>query len=310
MTTWNIEERMRTPDFFIVGAPKCGTTAMYRWLAGHPEIFVPAKEIHFFGADLDHRRPEVSAERYQSLFQDVAPTHKAVGDVAVWYLMSETAADEISDLCPDARIIIMLRQPEQMLYSLHSQLLYSGEEDIESFAEALAAEPDRAMGRRIPSSTHAGLEAPPTECLQYTRVVSFADQVQRYQERFEHVHVILHRDMKADAAAVYRDVLEFIGVDTAYSSDFSVVNPNTRVKSQAARKLIQGTRFGPIRSIVPAPMRSVGRKVFEGLQRMNTETTVRPPLDAEVARTLRSKMAPDIRRLASLIEQDLSDWLD
>ena len=142
------------------------------------------------------------------------------------------------------------------------------------------------------------------------RVVSFADQVQRYQERFEHVHVILHRDMKADAAAVYRDVLEFIGVDTAYSPDFSVVNPNTRVKSQAARKLIQGTRFGPIRSIVPAPMRSVGRKVFEGLQRMNTETTVRPPLDAEVARTLRSKMAPDIRRLASLIEQDLSDWLD
>ncbi|MAY81158.1 MAG: hypothetical protein CL930_10295 [Deltaproteobacteria bacterium] len=310
MTTWNIEERMRTPDFFIVGAPKCGTTAMYRWLSSHPEIFVPAKEIHFFGADLDHRRPEVSAERYQGLFEGVAPTHKAVGDVAVWYLMSETAADEISAYRPDARIIIMLRQPEQMLYSLHSQLLYSGEEDIEDFAEALAAEPDRAAGHRIPSSTHAGLEAPPTECLQYTRVVSFADQVQRYKERFEHVHVILHRDIKEDAAAVYRDVLDFIGVDTSYCPDFSVVNPNTRVKSQAARKLIQGARFGPIRSMVPPAMRSVGRKVFEGLQGLNTETTTRPPLDDEIAQRLRAEMAPDIRRLAVLVERDLSSWLD
>jgi hypothetical protein len=301
---------MRTPDFFIVGAPKCGTTAMYRWLDGHPEIFVPAKEIHFFGADLDHRRPEVSAERYKGLFGDVAPTHKAVGDVAVWYLMSETAADEISAYCPDARIIIMLRQPEQMLYSLHSQLLYSGEEDIEDFAAALAAEPDRALGRRIPSSTHAGLEAPPTECLQYTRVVSFADQVQRYKDRFEHVHVTLHRDIKEDAAAVYRDVLEFIGVDTSFSPDFSVVNPNTRVKSQAARKMIQGARFGPIRSMVPSSVRSVGRKVFEGLQSMNTETMSRPPLDDEIAHRLRAQMAPDVRRLAALIERDLSAWLD
>ena len=59
---------MRRPDFFIVGAPKCGTNAMYQWLDAHPEVFVPVKEIHYFGEDLDHRRPEVSAERYASLF--------------------------------------------------------------------------------------------------------------------------------------------------------------------------------------------------------------------------------------------------
>ena len=135
------EESMRKPDFFIVGAPKCGTTAMYQWLDAHPEVFVPVKEIHYFGADLDHRRPEVSAERYNGLFEPASTAHKAVGDVGVWYLMSETAAQEIHAYNPDARIIIMLRRPAQMLYSLHSQLLYSGEEDIADFGEALAAEP-------------------------------------------------------------------------------------------------------------------------------------------------------------------------
>jgi hypothetical protein len=283
---------------------------MYRWLKSHPEIFVPAKEIHFFGKDLDHRRPEVSAERYQGLFADAGPAHKAVGDVAVWYLMSETAAEEIHAFRPDARIIIMLRQPDQMLHSLHSQLLYSGEEDIEDFAEALAAESDRARGQRIPVSTHAGLEAPPSECLQYTRVVSFAEQVRRYRDRFEHVHVVLHSDIRADAGTAYRGVLDFLGVDTEFEPDFSVVNPNTRVKSQAARKLIQGTRFGPIRSMVPGSVRAVGRKVFEGLQSMNTETVPRPPLEPDIAGRLREQMAPDVRQLAQLIGRDLSGWLD
>ena len=129
---------MRTPDFFIVGAPKCGTTAMYEWLQAHPDVFVPVKEIHYFGRDLAHRRPEVSAARYAELYEGVG--ERIAGDVAVWYLLSESAAEEIHALNPDARIIIMLRRPAEMLHSLHSQLVYSGDEDIEDFEEALAAD--------------------------------------------------------------------------------------------------------------------------------------------------------------------------
>ena len=84
---------------------------MYRWLDEHPQVFVPVKEIHYFGGDLDHRRPEVSPDRYASLYEPANDEHHAVGDVAVWHLMSEVAADEIHDLNPDARIIIMLRRP-------------------------------------------------------------------------------------------------------------------------------------------------------------------------------------------------------
>ena len=299
---------MRKPDFFIVGAPKCGTTAMYQWLDAHPEVFVPVKEIHYFGADLDHRRPEVSAERYNGLFEPASTAHKAVGDVGVWYLMSETAAQEIHAYNPDARIIIMLRRPAQMLYSLHSQLLYSGEEDIADFGEALAAEPERAQGGRIPRSTHRGLEAPPTECLLYSRVASFAAQVERYQALFDQVHVVLHDDIKADAAQVYRDVLSFLGVDPEFQPDFSVVNPNTRAKSQAMRKIIQGLWFGPWRHVVPGPARRLGRKGFERLQAMNTETAARPPLDPALAAQVTASFAPDVDRLATLIGRPLASW--
>ena len=87
---------MRLPDFYIVGAPKCGTTAMYQWLHAHPEIFLPAKETHFYGQDLDHRRPPMTQDQYQALYADASPAHRAIGDVAVWHLMSETAAASVS----------------------------------------------------------------------------------------------------------------------------------------------------------------------------------------------------------------------
>jgi hypothetical protein len=300
---------VRIPDFFIVGAPKCGTTAMYRWLAAHPEVFVPVKEIHYFGSDLAHRRPPVSEERYRALFADAVAAHRAVGDVAVWYLMSESAVDEIHAFNPDARIIVMLRRPDDMLYSLHSQLLYSGEEDLLDFGAALDAESERAHGRSIPESTHRGLEAPPTECLLYSRVASFADQVERYQQRFEHVHVVLHDDIKADAAGAYRGVLDFLGVEPSFEPDFSVVNPNTKAKSQLARKLIQGVWFGPLRSLVPAGLRGMGRRGLESLQAFNTQTSPRPPLDEHLRQRVQTQLGPDMKRLASLIGRDLSSWM-
>jgi hypothetical protein len=303
---------MRTPDFFVIGAPKCGTTALHRWLAGHPEIFVSTKEIHFFGADLDHRRPAVDEAGYRSFFADATDAHKRVGEVAVWYLMSEAAPAEILSFAPDARIIAMLRRPDEMLYSLHSQLLYSGEEDIADFGEALAAEPDRTAGRRIPQSTHRGAEAPPTECLQYARVGGFSAGIARYIETFgaDRVHVVLHDDLRADVETTFGLILEFLDVDPDFQPDFSIVNPNTQVRSQAARKAIQGLRWGPLRSAMPGPIRSMGRKMLEGLQQVNTETRPRPPLDPDIAAQIRHTMSADIQALGDILDRDLSPWLE
>ncbi len=138
------------PDVFIVGAPKCGTSAMAHYLAGHPEIFMARKEMHFFGSDLRfgtqfYRRDQAAyLEEYKSWN---GQTHAA--EASVWYLFSKRAAEEIHAFNPEARIIILLREPAEMLYSLYYQFRFDGNEYLPSFEEALRAEGERVAGRSV-----------------------------------------------------------------------------------------------------------------------------------------------------------------
>src|SRR5262245_21415535 len=98
---------MRTPDFFVVGAPKCGTTALDAYLKQHPDIFIPArKELHYFGSDLAFlKAPRISLEEYLTQFGP-AQDQRRVGETSVWYLYSQQAAAEISKFCREAQVII------------------------------------------------------------------------------------------------------------------------------------------------------------------------------------------------------------
>ena len=142
------------PDFFIVGAAKCGTTSMYRYLRKHPEIHMPpTKWINYFNADLRCATNCPDRETYRRHFAGVRD-EKRVGEASESYLYSTQAAAAIRRSCPSADIIIMLRNPVDMMHSLHSQLLFSGVEEIEDFREALKAEPLRKRGQRLPPPAH------------------------------------------------------------------------------------------------------------------------------------------------------------
>src|SRR5260370_5319469 len=195
------------PDFFIVGAPKCGTSAMVQYLAARPDIFMARKETHVFGQDLRfgprfYRRDH---EAYLAEF-DAWDGEDRVGEASVWYLFSTSAAAEIKAFNPEASIIIMLREPAEMLHSLYRQFLYGGNEHLSSFAEALAAEDDRQAGRRISRQTYLA------QALAYRQIARYTEQVRRYFDVFgrERVHIIVYDDFAADPAAAYRDTLEFL----------------------------------------------------------------------------------------------------
>ena len=124
-------DKYRKPDFFIVGAPKCGTTSMFHYLRQHPQIFMPDnKEPHYFGKDLIKMSDEFidNEDEYLNLFKD-AKSDQKLGEASTFYLYSKSAYKEIKEYNPDAKIIIMLRNPIDFLHSLHSQLLFSGYED-------------------------------------------------------------------------------------------------------------------------------------------------------------------------------------
>lgn len=292
---------MRKPDFFIVGAPKCGTTAMCEYLAAHPDIFLPdRKEIHYFGRDLTITHTRVRSEKeYLANFTKAGDAQR-IGEASVFYLYSATASREIHEFNPDARIIISLRNPVQMLYSLHSQLLFSGKEVIKDFGEALAVEEDRIKGSNIPKC--AGIK----EALFYRRIGAYTEQVKRYFDVFgrEQILVNIFDDFKRDPAAVYRATLEFLDVDPDFTVDFSVVNPNKQVRSKLLQQVIYKSRWSrsyKVRRFVP-------RMIRDGLRRLNTRFVKRSPLDPALRAQLCSEFKPEIQRLGDLLGRDLSHW--
>ncbi len=118
----------RVPDFFIVGHPKSGTTALYQMLRAHPQIFMPSvKEPRFLAHDLrafapsTPNQPDTLAD-YLALFAP-AGAEQLVGEASSSYLRSREAASAIAELSPGARIIAIFREPASFVRSQHLQLL-------------------------------------------------------------------------------------------------------------------------------------------------------------------------------------------
>ncbi len=291
------------PDFYLVGAPKCGTTALYDFLRQHPEIFLPqAKELLFFASDLSYPT-WLSEEEFLTNFSG-RRDERRIGTAHTAYLQSTRAATEIKARRPDADIIIMLRSPVEMLHSWHSELLYETIEDIEDFEAALEAEPDRRRGRRIPRNALNSY----VESLFYSEVAAFCEQVKRYLKAFgrAHVWVILHDDLRADPAGTYRSTLEFLSVDPTYEPEFAVLNANKTVRSRPLQKLYFGSA-APGHRVV---RRLIPRGVRQRLLTMNARPGPRSPMPPHVERRLELLFRDDVARLGELIDRDLSGWIN
>lgn len=279
---------------------------MDNYLAQHPEIFMaPQKEVHFFGRDLKFGYNRPGPDNYISIF-DKATTEKCIGESSVWYLYSKTAAKEIRLFAASAKIIIMLRNPVEMIYSQHSQFLYNGNEDIDDFDQALKAMRDRKDGRRIPAAAMF------PDGLLYTDIAKYSGQVGRYLDVFgrENVHTIIFDDFKKDAGEVYQKTLGFLNVDASYAADFKCINPNKRVRS----KLLRGLIFSP-----PKLLRDIARPlvpnilkgpVIKALVRSNTKYPRRPPMNEGTRKRLQAEFRPEIERLSALLNRDLTGWCD
>jgi sulfotransferase family protein len=276
---------------------------MQDYLGQHPEIFMPEmKEAHFFGADLDAPVFFRDEKKYLALFTK-AQNEKRVGEASVYYLYSKRAATEIKAFAPDASIIAMLRNPVEMIYSLHSQRLYNGNEDIEDFEAALDAEEDRKRGLRLPKDRHllAGLF--------YRDVAKYSDQLQRYIETFgrENLKVIIFDELKRNTAEVYKDTCLFLGVDPTFNPLIRVINGNKGVRSVTYRNII----FRPsmlrtvARRVIPDTPR---RKIIRALERVNLKYEERTPMNPELKQRLKEEFRPEVEKLSHLLGRDLTYW--
>jgi Sulfotransferase family len=295
---------MKRPDTFIVGAFKAGTTALYEYLGAHPAVFMSVpQEPMYFGQDLTPRYRRMTEDEYLALFRAARDDQRA-GEASPWYLYSTSAAREIHAFNSDARAIVMLRNPVDVMYSQHAQLVFNRRDDLTDFGDALAAEEDRRAGRRIP----AGAIRP--EALYYRHSVRFPEQVRRYLEVFgsARVHFVVFDDLVADARAVYAATLEFLDVDPAVEVDLSVRNAARQARSGRLQQVL----FNP----PPALRGVVGRlrrlplmhRVRDVLVSANSAPGARRPMDPALRGKLTAEFAPQVAELGELIGRDLSAW--
>ncbi len=295
---------MSMPNFFLVGAPKCGTSSMHDWLGQHPDVFMPRiKEPHFFDRDFAPNSIWCirNDEKYARMFQ-TGSNHKRRGESTTWYLYSQAAPREIRAASPGARIIAMLRHPVDAMYSLHGHYLYSGQEDIADFNEALAAEGDRKAGQRL--SPNALFP----KAMLYSEVYRYARQVRLYFEEFgaENVKIILFDDFTADPARIYRETLDFLGVSDSFTPRFDVVNQAKVVSPGLSRFLLRSPRLRKIiHAVIPRRLHQRGYTAL-------THVTGRIERSSRIPSTLRAELLPrfqpDIEELEQVLQRDLSCW--
>jgi hypothetical protein len=304
----------KLPEFFIVGHPKSGTTALYEMLRGHPQIFMPElKEPWFFAEDMRARfQPARSGsvpetlEQYIALF-DAARADQRAGEATSSYLRSSTAADAIARLRPDAQIIAILREPASFLRSLHLQLLRDHVETQRDLREALSLEPQRRAGRSIPRGSHL------PQLLLYSEHVRYVEQLRRYHAAFtpEQVLVLIYDDFRADNAGTLRRVQRFLGVDQAPVEALDANISTRRMRSQRLDDLVNAVSVGrgpATRAVKAAVKAATSEQLRERALRLTRRKLIYdkpPPADEQLIAELRARFRGEVVALGEYLDRDL-----
>jgi hypothetical protein len=303
----------RVPDFFVVGHPKCGTSALFEMLRRHPQIYMPdIKETWFFAPELRRagRRAPVTGpqtfEQYLSLFAAASPDQR-VGEATPSYLRSPTAAGRIAEVQPAARIIALLREPASFLRSLHLQFVQTHVETETDLRRALELEQDRRQGKRLPP--HSAQSAD----LLYSDIVRYVEQLRRYHAAFgaEQVLVLIYDDFKRDNHSTVGRVLRHLGLSDTASIDQLRANPTVRVRSRRLHELMHSVSVGdrPGARTAKAGLKMVtSRRLRRGALRVARRRVVfaqpRPP-DEELMLELRRRFKGEVVAASEYLGRDL-----
>lgn len=296
---------MTLPNFLIVGAAKSGTTSLYRYMEQHPGVFFPpVKEPCYFSDGL----PEVafSDSEYERLFEG-AGGRKAVGEASTAYLSAPEAPARIKRLLGDIRIIIILRNPADMVYSLWGHNVYQQGEERLSFEEALEAEDDRMRSEEF----RAGCRSYYGNFFYFHRGL-YHEQVKRYIGTFgrKNVHVMVFEEFVKEPARHCREVFGFLGIDQGFAPALDRHNVATTFRYGFLHRLLVTPPGFAVRAYNALPLRlriwiyMAARMVYG----INITSEPRPAIDPALRKELAGRYMDDIRRLEGLIGRELSIW--
>lgn len=299
---------MPLPDFFVIGASRSGTTSLHHYLGQHPEIFMcPRKSPNFFvAADPIPAREGViarkmasqwvsSRESYEALFSG-AREETSIGEVSPVYLQSLVAPERIQEMCPEAKLVAILRDPAERAWAHYQGRKRDGIETRESFGEVIEAELEEGLPDDVAFGSYLG-------CSRYGHFLS------RYRELFprERIKVYLFEDLCEAPRDLLSDLFSFLGVDLSPSASIDLSRHHQTGQVRGALRRFLWTRSvrmrTALRPLLPGSVRRLAAPVF--LKELD-----KPTLEPSLRARIREVLAADIERCQELIARDLSGWLE
>src|ERR1700722_3850005 len=300
---------MSLPDFFIVGAPKAGTTALHGALARHPQLFLsPVKEPKFFLCDgpppnqggpgdaHSYREWIWRPDDYERLFAP-APAGALRGESTPFYLADPPALKRIRTRVPEARLIAVLRDPVDRAYSNWAHLWADGLETESDFMTACALEDERTAAGWAPF-------------WRYKSIGLYAEQLNHLYSLFprRQVHLVRYKWLVDDPRATLDVICCFLGVEESVLHHIPAENVGTYVEPSRSNELVRqlfrlGAQAGSL--VPPQVWRKASIPLLALIQRRPRH---RPELAQEDRARLVGYFAADSRRLETMTGWDLADW--
>ncbi|RFF29574.1 sulfotransferase domain-containing protein [Wenzhouxiangella sediminis] len=290
------------PNFFLVGAPKCGTTSLASWLNEHSAVFMcKPKEPFFFSRDIQSPRAAESWSDYRRLFKGAQPGHLAIGEASTTYLRSQVAVPAILERVPSARFVVCVRNPVEMVSSVHGQLIRSGREDVYDLRKAWNLQGARRAGQALPPLT--------TEVgdLLYGEVCALGTQLKRllkYVDRAQ-VLVLFLDDLRQKPDRVWSTLTSFLGIPHDGRQTFSKKNERRIPRSMRLTRFV-ALAHRTKNWLMPRRTLGIGPWLREALVRAPSESEFCIPDD--LRRELRLFFEPEITMLEDLTDKNLSSW--
>ena len=284
-----ISEKSELPNCIVIGAARCGTTSLHRYLGEHPEIYMcPLKETNYFAYEQEtstadsHAFTITSLDQYKTLFKP-GIDYKVRGEASPRYLGCPQSAERIHQLIPDVKLVVSLRNPADRAFSGYQMAVRMSKKDL---------------------SVHDSLL---DETSWWVNASFYYNNLRRYFDRFpqEHIHVIVFDDFARNAIGTMQELYRFLDVDYAFKPNVSrKYNTASVPKSAAIAALFRYTNkiFSPV---TPAPLRELALQ----LRDKNLKPQPGPELPLEIRESLINLYHDDIMKVQDLIQHDLSEWV-
>lgn len=300
---------MTLPNFLIIGAGRTGTTSLYNYLKQHPQIYMsPVKEPRFFAYENEHpvfngpvggvtlKEYSTNLQAYESLFSDVAG-ETAIGEASVDYFYIPESAERIKRHIPDAKLILILRQPVERAYSQFWARVAIGIEPLTDFSEAMRAEEERIQNNWPPQ-------------YHYKSKSFYSSALKRFYQTFDRhqIRVYMHEEYNKNPLAVLQDIFEFLEVDNTFEPDLSrrYNLPRGIAKMGSFRTILKKSGFvkTAFKAFLPEKTQDYLRTTLAP-----KSFAPRPSLEPETRKEFTQGYVKDILELQDLLGKDLSTWL-